>query len=141
MNFEHIVEAKNHLFAIRAHEAGSMEAIHDSLKRAYQAVLDGTILRDYGILIFLDKIDHASDVRQADEIEQYIVHLQSCVSGAIAIVATRVGTVLPAHIIATNTACTGHQVMAFTDATDARDWLRQQRDARAYKPGKHAHAF
>ena len=127
MPFEHSIDEKHRLLVIRGSGAGSLEETEDSVGRALRSIGNGEIPPDYGVLLAVDDVEWAPTAEDLVKITHFIALFQGRLRGPIAIVASAVGKLTPAHLVAAYSAGPSGAVQAFTNESEARAWLLARR--------------
>ena len=123
MPFEHVVDAKKRLLIIRGYGTCSTQNAYDALRQAFCSVAHGMIPADYGVIINMDDFVRVDTLAGETRLEQFVALLQGHLRGPIALVASAVGNVIPANLIATQLDGPQGAVQAFMDEAQARNWI------------------
>jgi len=123
MPFEHAIDEKNRLLVIQGSGASALEEFLDSLSHAVQSVTDGKIPSNYGALININAIAQELTPNETEIITQFVTLLKRYLQGPIAIVASAIGKVIPAIMIAIYAYAPAGTVQTFESESEARDWV------------------
>ena len=123
MPLERSIDAEGRLVVISGAGVCSIEETVDSVSRAIGAITKGEIPVGSGILFCIDSIDLKPSDDAVLRITELIRRLQEYLKGFIAIVATQVGKVSTAHMMAFGACGKMGEVRAFIDDSEAREWL------------------
>ena len=128
MPIEHVITNTNHLLVIRGSEAGSVEETEVAVRRAIDSIVKGEIPRGSGVIFSVDALDLSLSEYAICKVTECLILLQKHLQGFLAIVASEVGKVTSAHLMAFGASGRIGKVRAFTDDSQAREWLLARND-------------
>ena len=120
MPFEHIIDHGNRLVVVRGTGEGSIEETAESARRLLE---EQSIGRDYSFMFDVNNIVLDPTPGQMWTIASFLETILSGFSGRIAIVASEVGRISAAHMIAFGADKGFGRLRAFTSESQAREWL------------------
>jgi hypothetical protein len=120
MPFEHIIDHGNRLVVVRGTGEGSMGETADSARRLLE---EQSIGRDYSFMFDVNNIVLNPTPSQMWTIASFLETMLSRFSGRIAIVASEVGQISAAHMIAFGADKGAERLQVFTSESQAREWL------------------
>lgn len=122
MPFEHIIDHGNRLVVVRGTGEGSIEETADSARRLLE---EQSICTDYAFMFVVNDITLNPTADQIWTIASFLETMLSRFSGRMAIVASEVGRISAAHMVAFGADKGVGRLRAFTSESQAREWLLQ----------------
>ena len=120
MPFEHIIDHGNRLVVVRGTGEGSMEETADSARRLFE---EQSIGRDYSFMFDVNNIALNPTPSQMWSIASFLETMLSQFSGRMAIVASEVGKISAAHMIAFGADKGVGRLRVLTSERQALEWL------------------
>lgn len=123
MPFEHIIDHGNRLVVVRGTGEGTINETADSARRLFE---DRSIGTDYAFMFVVNYITLHPTAGQMWIIVSFLERLLSQFSGRVAIVASEVGRITTANLIAFGADKGIGRLLVFPSEDQAREWLIQR---------------
>jgi hypothetical protein len=122
MPFEHIIDHSNSLVVVRGSGEGSAHEVADSL---HYLLENQSISTDYTFMFVVDGVTRHPTPDEMLSIVFALEMMLSRFTGCIAIVASQVGFITAANLIAYKADKKGGRIRVFSSESQAREWLLQ----------------